>query len=74
MKKSNVSSVMLSVWHRPDTWYISFERNGIYKHYSKASFHSILRLTRVVNKLVIERKGVLYPTTTGWVCVIFMNQ
>jgi hypothetical protein len=74
MKKSNVSGIVFSVWHRPDTWYVSFERNGICKHYSKASFHSILRLTRVVNKLVFERKGALYPTTNGWVCVIPMNQ
>jgi hypothetical protein len=74
MKKSNVSGVVLSVWHKPDTWYVTFERNGICKHYSKASFHSIQRLTHLVNKLVFERKGVLYPTTTGWVCVITMKQ
>jgi hypothetical protein len=73
MKKSIVTDVMLTVWHQPSTWVISFRRNGKTNVYFKASPHSVLRLTRLANKIVFERKGVVYPTSSGWVCVIQMN-
>jgi hypothetical protein len=73
MKKSNVLDVMLTVWHQPNKWVISFRRNEKTNLYFNASFHSVLRLTRLANKLVFERKGVVYPTSSGWICVIQMN-